>query len=499
VVADILMVQGTMSNSGKSTVAAGLCRILKRSGLSVAPFKPQNMSLNAAVTGDGGEIGRAQAVQAHACGIEPHSDMNPILLKPQGGSMAQLIVQGEVAGTMSAREFHAYKPEAMQFVLQSFERLRSKYDAVIVEGAGSPAEINLRDGDIANMGFAEAVDCPVVLVGDIDRGGVFAQLAGTLALLAPSEHERIRSLIINKFRGDVSLLTSGIDWLAEKTCKPIAGVIPYIERFVMEPEDSLSLTRSTVSSQDASLHIVALITPSLSNHSDLSALAAHPQVTLTLLRPGQPIPPCDLIILGGSKSTIGDLNVVKQQGWDQQIKRHLRYGGKLIGICGGFQMLGSEITDPNGLESASSTCAGLNLFEMSTQLLPNKILDRKIGVLTVSNSKCSGYEIHMGRSDGVALDRPAIVGDGFKDGAISEDNCVLGTYFHGLFDEDEAMSALLRWAGLSEPLKYDYRSMIESNVDRLADTMIASLDLSHVWIHEAPLQPDRSSVLYSLN
>ncbi|MCP1367839.1 cobyric acid synthase, partial [Halomonas sp. BBD48] len=329
-----LMVQGTTSDAGKSTVVAGLCRWLARQGVSVAPFKPQNMALNSAVTADGGEIGRSTALQALACGLVPHSDMNPVLLKPQSDRGAQVILRGRVHGNMDALDYHAYKAEAKQSVLAAWQALSQRHEVIIAEGAGSPAEINLRANDIANMGFAEAIDCPVLLVGDIDRGGVFAQLVGTLALLSESERIRTRGFIINRFRGDPALLTSGLDWLSEHTGKPVVGVLPYLPGLVLDAEDSLGLSGSH---EAGSLKVIVPALPRISNHNDFDPLRLHPGVELEFVGPDRPIPAADVIILPGSKSTRHDLAWLRRQGWPEAIRRHLRYGGRVLGICGGFQ------------------------------------------------------------------------------------------------------------------------------------------------------------------
>ncbi|MCW3478495.1 cobyric acid synthase [Neisseriaceae bacterium JH1-16] len=479
--AKTLMIQGTTSDAGKSTFAAGLCRLLARRGVRVAPFKPQNMALNSAVTIDGGEIGRSQAVQALACGIEPHTDMNPILLKPNSNTGSQVIVQGRVLQNMDAVSYHAYKPRAMQAVLESHQRLAEQYQFIVVEGAGSPAEINLREGDIANMGFAEAVDCPVVLVADIDRGGVFAHLVGTLALLSESERERVVGLVINRFRGDVSLLQSGIDWLERHTGKPVLGVLPYLQGLHIEAEDSLSQggVRPTLAAGER-LRVVAPALPRLSNHTDFDALRLHPQVEVTVVRAGETIPPADLIVLPGSKNVRNDLDWLRENGWEPAISRHLRYGGKLIGICGGFQMLGTQLHDPLGLESAAGSSAGLGVLDMETTLTEQKRLERVEGRLAFADAAVSGYEIHMGVSIGPALAAPAVTLPGGADGAVSADGQVLGTYLHGLFDHADACRALLAWVGLAEPVVVDYRAERERHIDRLADMLEQHLDLSRI-------------------
>ena len=374
-----LMVQGTTSDAGKSTLVAGLARLLWRRGVRVAPFKPQNMALNSAVTVDGGEIGRAQALQAIAAGLEPHTDMNPVLLKPSTDIGAQVIIHGRAVANLSARDYHNYKPRAMAAVLESYARLADAYEAVLVEGAGSPAEINLRDRDIANMGFAEEVDCPVILVADIDRGGVFAHLVGTLELLSPTEQARVKGFVINRFRGDIGLLQSGLDWLEARTGRPVLGVLPYLHGLFLDAEDALADARAEKG--EARLRVVAPVYPRISNHTDLDALRLHPQVDFSWVGPGQRMPPADLIVLPGSKAVQADLAWLRQQGWEESIKRHLRYGGKVAAICGGYQMLGRQLHDPLGLEGKPGSVAGMGLLDTETVLEAEKQLQTVIGHL----------------------------------------------------------------------------------------------------------------------
>ncbi len=336
-----LMVQGTTSDAGKSTLVTALCRWLARRGVAVVPFKPQNMALNSAVTADGGEIGRAQAVQAQACRLAPHTDMNPVLLKPNTDIGAQVIIHGRAVTSMDAAAYHDYKRVAMEAVLASHGRLAAAYRVVMVEGAGSPAEINLRANDIANMGFAEAVDCPVILVADIDRGGVFAHLVGTLELLSDSERERVRGFVINRFRGDIALLQPGLDWLEARTGKPVLGVLPYVSDLHLEAEDAIDTRQAA--KVGPRLKVVVPVLPRISNHTDFDPLRLHPQVELSFVGPGQALPSADLIVLPGSKSVRADLAALRERGWDEAILRHLRYGGRLLGICGGLQMLGERL------------------------------------------------------------------------------------------------------------------------------------------------------------
>ncbi len=466
-----LMVQGTTSDAGKSTVVAALCRLLHRQGVKVVPFKPQNMALNSAVTADGGEIGRAQALQAQAAGIAPHTDMNPILLKPSSDTGAQVIVHGKVRADMNARDYHRYKTSAMAAVLESYERLRAQYEVVLVEGAGSPAEINLRARDIANMGFAEAVDCPVILVADIDRGGVFAHLTGTLDCLSESERQRVIGFVINRFRGDLSLLQPGLDWLEQRTGKPVLAVLPYLHGLHLDAEDAVVAQQSA----KGDFKVVVPVLPRISNHTDFDALRAHPGIDLQFVGPGQPIPAADLVILPGSKNTRNDLAWLTQQGWPQAIRKHLRYGGKLIGICGGFQMLGTSVDDPHGVEGAAGSTPGLGLLDMHTTLTPHKQLLQVSGQCAwptqagALNGSVRGYEIHMGVSAGAALQQPAFYIDGRPEGARSLDEQILGSYLHGMFDTPQAFTALLDWAGLDNVQAIDLNALREQSLERVAD------------------------------
>ncbi|MBR2515684.1 MAG: cobyric acid synthase [Halomonas sp.] len=473
-----LMIQGTTSDAGKSTVVAGLCRVLKRHGISVAPFKPQNMALNSAVTSDGGEIGRSTALQAQAAGVVPHSDMNPVLLKPETDRGAQVILRGKVHGHMDALDYHAFKRTAKESVMAAWQALESRFDVIIAEGAGSPAEINLRKGDIANMGFAEAADCPVLLVGDIDRGGVFAQLVGTLALLSDSEQARTKGFIVNRFRGDIALLEPGLEWLEARTGKPVLGTLPYVQGLLLDAEDSIGLTQAPQASQPLNVIVPAL--PRMSNHTDFDPLRLHPQVSLTFVGPDRPIPPADVILLPGSKSTASDLAWLKRQGWEAAITRHLRYGGKVMGICGGFQMLGEWVDDPDGLEGMPGKVAGLGLLPMTTRMVAGKQLRNVSGSMVGQGAAVEGYEIHNGISEGPALNQPLLDLGSHRDGAISSDGQILGTYVHGVFDHPEACQALLSRLGLTTTVKVDYRAHREIELDRLADTLEEHVDISAI-------------------
>ena len=473
-----LMIQGTTSDAGKSFLVTALCRWLARQDIRVVPFKPQNMALNSVVSVDGGEIGRAQAVQAFACGLEPHTDMNPVLLKPNSDTGAQVIIHGQAVGNMNAVSYHDYKSVALNAVLESHARLITNYEKIIVEGAGSPAEINLRDNDIANMGFAESIDCPVILIADIDRGGVFAHLVGTLSLLSDSEQERIKGFVINRFRGDLALLGPGLKWLSEHTGKPVLGVLPYLQGLHLEAEDALPRAQlSTGTETVKTIQIIIPALPRISNHTDFDPLRLHPQVSLKFIGPGAVIPPADLIILPGSKSVRADLDWIYKQGWKKEIHRHLRYGGKLIGICGGFQMMGKKIHDPDALEGDAGSSTGLSFFDMTTTLKQNKILQNVTGSLAFNGAAVSGYEIHAGITDFGSYYKPAIKFIHGTDGAISEDGLILGTYWHGLFESSTACSALLAWIASDEVIQpSDYQVLRETSVNRLADCVSEHID-----------------------
>ena len=473
------MVQGTTSDAGKSTLVAALCRVLYRRGIKVAPFKPQNMALNSAVTIDGGEIGRAQAVQAMACGLAPHTDMNPVLLKPNTDTGCQVIIHGKVVCNLEATGYHAYKPTAMRAVMDSWQRLKTQYECVIVEGAGSPAEINLRDNDIANMGFAEAADCPVILIADIDKGGVFAHIVGTLALLSESEKTRLIGFVINRFRGDMALLQPGLDWLEKETGKPVVGVLPYLHNLHIEAEDAVPNTPPPeVEREQSKLRIIVPVLPHISNHTDFDALRLHPQVEFQFIKMGEVIPPADLIILPGSKNVRGDLECLQAHQWQQALTKHLRYGGKVLGICGGFQMLGNSIHDPHAIEGAPGSSQGLGWLDMETTLQKTKQLAQVTGNLAFADAMVTGYEIHMGISAGAALNNPALFINGQPEGAISQDKQIAGTYLHGLFDHVESCAAWLKWAGLDHAsvTDFNYAQLREAELERLADCVEQHLD-----------------------
>lgn len=475
-----LMVQGTTSDAGKTVLVAGLCRVLARRGCAVAPFKPQNMALNSAVTADGGEIGRAQALQAIACKVPPHTDMNPILLKPSSDTGAQVIVHGKAVSQLDAREYHDYKLIAMDAVLESHVRLSSQYDYIVVEGAGSPAEINLRANDVANMGFAEAVDCPVILVADIDRGGVFAHLVGTLQLLTQSEQDRVIGFVINKFRGDISLLEPGNEWLEDFTGKPVLGVLPYLQGLHLDAEDAIT-TQQILEEGQQTLHVVVPVFSRISNHTDFDALRLHPQVDLQFVGPGQAPPNADLIILPGSKNVRRDLQWLRDNGWEDAIARHLRYGGKLLGICGGYQMLGQRIEDPQGVEDSAGISDGLGLLELTTELRAEKKLQQLHGDFLPENAQVQAYEIHCGVTSGEdryprAFRLVDARTEGRAEGVLSHDGKILGTYLHGLFDHPQGRDALLRWAGLAPNDAPSLADIREQQLERLADVIEKEID-----------------------
>jgi len=492
-----VMVQGTTSDAGKSTLVCALGRALKRKGLNVAPFKPQNMALNSAVTIDGGEIGRAQALQAQACGLEPICDFNPVLLKPSSDIGCQVIINGHVAAQLSAVNYHEYKPTAMKAVLAAHKRLETEFDVVVVEGAGSPAEINLRERDIANMGFAEEVDCPVILIADIDRGGVFAHLTGTLACLSQSEQDRVIGFVINRFRGDRSLLTSGNDWLEAQTGKPVLAVLPYLQGLYLDSEDSVATEQH---SNDAKLKVIVPVYPRISNHNDLDAMRAHPQLDVELVGPQLTAnhPPADVIILMGSKNTQADLKWMKEQGWDKTLAKHLRYGGKVIAICGGMQMLGQLIDDPLAIESINAEQSeGLGYLPLSTTMGKAKELTLKQGVIGFPGQEpvsISGYEIHAGSTERneilpivIDKDNPNNTGAGF----LSSDQQIFASYWHGLMDTPQALNAIITWASHGDEFEQvDYEALREQSIDALADSLEQEFDWQE---YEAQLKKFNSS------
>lgn len=469
-----LMIQGAGSNVGKSLMVAGLCRAARLRGLTVAPFKPQNMSNNAAVTSDGGEIGRAQALQALACGLQPHTDMNPVLLKPESETGSQVVVQGQRVATVKARDYAKLKPSLMAPVLQSFARLRSAYDLVIVEGAGSPAEVNLRAGDIANMGFARAADVPVVLVGDIDRGGVIAQIVGTQAVLDAADAAMLAGFIINKFRGDPTLFDDGYRLIEDRTGWRGFGVLPFFAGASKLPaEDALDLPKGGGS---GGLHVAALVFSRIANFDDLDPVAQEPGVRLTMVHAGQPIPACDLVILPGSKSTRADLAYLRAQGWDIDLAAHLRRGGSVLGICGGYQMLGQLVSDPDGIEGPAGDTPGLGLLNVTTVMTGDKRLTKVQATHAVNGSAFEGYEIHIGRSEGPDRARPFARMDGAAEGAVSADGRIAGSYIHGMFSNDGFRSAFLQGLGATASA-HQYGATVEAVLNELATHIETHLDV----------------------
>ncbi len=475
------MVQGTGSDVGKSLVVAGLARAYAARGLSVRPFKPQNMSNNAAVTAEGGEIGRAQALQARAAGVTPSVHMNPVLLKPQSEIGSQVVVQGRVAGVARAREYQGWKPRLMGAVMDSFGRLRAEADLVLVEGAGSPAEVNLRSGDIANMGFARRAGVPVVLIGDIDRGGVIAQIVGTHAVIDPDDAALVAGFLVNKFRGDPTLFAGGMDLIAARTGWPALGLVPHFADASRLPaEDAVALDRREAPREGATVRICVPVLPRISNFDDLDPLKLEPGVDLVMVRAGTPIPPCDLVVLPGSKATIADLAALRCQGWDIDILAHARRGGRVLGLCGGYQMLGRRIADPAGVEGPPGECPGLGLLDVETVLGGDKVLRPVAGRTAEDGAPFAGYEMHVGETTGPDRRRPMLrFDDGEEDGAASPDGRVRGAYAHGLFADDRQRSAWLRRLG-SPPSPLRYEAEIDAVLDRLAAHLAEHIDLDRL-------------------
>ncbi|MGA7261257.1 MAG: cobyric acid synthase [Stellaceae bacterium] len=500
-----LMLQGTGSDVGKSLLLAGLARAFTRRGVRVRPFKPQNMSNNAAVTADGGEIGRAQALQARACGTAALTDMNPVLLKPQSESGAQIVLHGRVWRAAGAGEYRRLAPSLLPAILGSFSRLAAAADLVLVEGAGSPAEINLRDGDIANMGFAEAADVPVVLIGDIERGGVIAQLVGTHALLSASERALLAGYIVNRFRGDVRLFDGGIAAVTARTGMRCFGIVPYFPAAAALPaEDSLALTPTLTHSAPTltlprlrgregegarfergearegrgPVRIAVPLLPRIANFDDFDPLRAEPDVELVMVRPGRPLPRnAALVILPGSKATISDLEFLRREGWDIDLLAHRRQGGRILGLCGGYQLLGRSIADPLGVEGRKQTVPGLGFLDIETILTDTKRLTESSGVELASGMPVAGYEMHLGESTGPGLQRPLLRLTSGTDGCVSPDGLVGGCYMHGLFTSDSFRRAFLAGLGAEAGgILYDH--LVETTLDALADHLEHNIDLS---------------------
>ncbi len=477
-----VMFQGTGSDVGKSLMVAGLGRAFTRRGLAVRPFKPQNMSNNAGVTADGGEIGRAQMLQARACGVAPTVDMNPVLLKPQSEKGAQVVVHGKVVGSAQARAYHAMKPTLMAAVLESFERLAVDADLVLVEGAGSPAEVNLRAGDIANMGFALAAAVPVVLVGDIERGGVIASLVGTMALLEAGERALVKAYLVNKFRGDASLFDDAIVILKDRTGLDCLGVVPHLEAARRLPaEDALALdSHGALAATGRAIKVVVPRLGRIANFDDLDPLVAEPDVAVVLVAPGEVLPgDADLVLLPGSKSTLADLRDLKANGWDIDIAAHHRRGGAVLGLCGGYQMLGRAVADPHGIEGPAGSEPGLGLLDVTTVLAGDKRLVAVQGTAS-DGAALAGYEMHMGVTEGPDRARPFANLEGGPDGALSADGRVMGSYLHGLFASDGFRAGFLNRLRARNDSGLAFEAGVEAALDALADGLEASLDLDRL-------------------
>jgi adenosylcobyric acid synthase len=483
-----IMLMGTGSDVGKSLIVAGLCRLLSNRGLTVRPFKPQNMSNNAAVTIDGGEIGRAQALQARAARVAPSVHMNPVLLKPESATGAQIIVQGQRTQTLSARDYFADRKRLMPSILESFQRVTESADYVIVEGAGSPAEINLRDGDLANMGFAEAADLPAILIGDIHRGGVIASIVGTFAVLDEADAQRIKGFLINNFHGDASLFAQGASFLEQRTGAACLGIIPHFaEARRLPAEDAVALEKAG-SEGAGMLHIAALRLPRIANFDDLDPLRNEPDIRLIIVQPGSPIPgDAALVIIPGSKSTIADLKALRAEGWDIDLAAHLRRGGTVIGLCGGYQMLGRRIHDPDGIEGKAESVDGLGLLDVETTLHADKTLTLVEAIHTASGEPLRGYEIHLGGTTGPDSARPFARIAGRPDGATSRDGRVMGTYLHGAFASDGFRSAFLRALGAAAGgLAFD--TLVDDTLDALARHLEHHVDIDRLLALARPVK-----------
>jgi len=481
------MFMGTGSDVGKSLIVAGLCRLLSNRGLAVRPFKPQNMSNNAAVTADGGEIGRAQALQARAARVPASVHMNPILLKPESGTGAQIIVQGQREATLSARQFFAERPRYMPAILDSFRRLASQAEFILVEGAGSPGEINLRQGDLANMGFAEAANLPAILVGDIERGGVIASIIGTLQILDQTDRNRIKGFIINKFRGDPELFSEARIFFEKKTATPCFGVVPFLSEAAKLPaEDTVALEAQTVN-HSAKIRISVLRLPRIANFDDLDPLRLEPSVNLSFVGPGEAIPgDTDLVVIPGSKSTVGDLATLRAEGWDVDLAAHVRRGGHVIGLCGGYQMLGRMIHDRAGLEGTPGSVAGLGYLDVETELLPDKTLTEVSARHVTTGLPLKGYEIHLGETHGPDCDRPFAQIGAKPDGAMSRNGLIAGTYLHGCFASDGFRRAFLAGLGATGS-DLNYEGAVEDALDTLARHLEAHLDIDRLLAQATPL------------
>ena len=476
------MVQGTGSDVGKSVIVAGLCRIARRRGFKVAPFKPQNMSNNAAACEDGGEIGRAQALQAEACGLSPQVDFNPVLLKPQTDKTSQVVVHGQVRSTLEASKFIEGRDSLLTPVMESFNRLTDEFDLVLVEGAGSPAEINLRRNDIANMGFARQAGVPVCLLGDIERGGVIASIVGTKSVLDKADAAMICGFAINKFRGDPRLFDDGVTAIEARTDWPCFGVIPWLPATTKLPaEDAVSLQQQE-RREGQQIKIAAPMLSRMANFDDADPLRLEPCVDFQFIPPGQPIPhDCDLIILFGTKSTLGDLAFLRAQGWDHDIISHARRGGRVLGICGGLQMLGTKITDLDGVDGAPGEAIGLGLLNIETQMSPNKKVCPTTGHSITSGTPIEGYEIHTGQTSGLDCSRPMFIVGGERDGAQNLDGNVMGSYVHGFLTNDDYRREFLSDISAQATSGIEFRRTINEALDHLADGLEASLDIDGMF------------------
>ncbi|MCY4049975.1 MAG: cobyric acid synthase [Gammaproteobacteria bacterium] len=473
------MIQGTGSHVGKSMLVAGLCRLAHQNGIGVVPFKPQNMSNNSAITVDGGEIGRAQALQARAAGLDSHSDMNPVLLKPETDKKAQVIVQGKRLKSANATNYQSLKAKLLESVIESYRRLGQEYDLILVEGAGSPAEVNLRKNDIANMGFAVKTKIPVVLVGDIDRGGVIAQIVGTHRILDIEDKAMISGFIINKFRGEPRLFNDGYEFIFKQTGWLGYGVLPWFDQaWKLPAEDAPDLARPV---GKGALHVVCLQLSRVANIDDFDPLSQEPSVRLTILHPGRPIPgDADLVVIPGSKSTRGDLDFLRQQGWDVDLYAHYRRGGRILGICGGYQMLGQYVSDPKGVEGEPGDTQGLALLNVGTTLAEDKQLTRVKAVHAKTGYNFDGYEIHMGITEGEDCRRPYAFVNGKPEGAISKDGLITGLYLHGMFTDDRFRSQFLEDCGI-QGSGFGYDVSVENVLDDLAEHMQNHLDIDGLF------------------
>ena len=487
--AKAIMIQGTGSDVGKSVIVAGLCRIAKRRGLNVAPFKPQNMSNNAAACADGGEIGRAQALQARAAGLAPQTDFNPVLLKPQSDRTAQVVVHGKLLRTMEASDYFSGRQSLLPYVLESFQRLSSAYDLIIVEGAGSPAEINLRSRDIANMGFARAAGVPVSLIGDIDKGGVIASIVGTKTVIDPDDAAMITSCIVNKFRGDPALFEDGVREIEQRSGWPCIGVVPWLKAAARLPaEDAVSLSQPAQNDGRGTLKIAAPMLSRIANFDDADPLRMEPSVQFNWIPPGQPIPrDVDVIILFGTKSTIGDMDFLRAQGWDHDIIAHARAGGKVAGLCGGYQMLGKTLIDNEGVDGKAGRRDGLGLLDIETAMREDKTVRPITGTCALTGADVAGYEIHSGETNGPDCARPMLRLSSGEDGARSPNGQIEGSYVHGLFASDTYRAAWLSRikSGITSDLKYE--ADIEAALDELADGLEASLEIDKLFASAQPV------------